>query len=190
MRASQVAALLGALLIAVPATAQSTSQGQALLSAVKERDGSKLMELVTANGAGFLNGRGFDGTTALTIAVKDRNREFTDYILSHGADPNLPGANGDPPLVVATRQDWADGVQDLLTVGARPDASNRQGETALIVAVQLRNVPLVRRLLAAHANPDKTDNAAGLSARDYAKRDNRARDILSLIQQLKPTPKP
>lgn len=189
MRASHVVALLGALLIAAPAAAQSTSQGQALLTAVKDRDGAKLMELVTANGAGFLNGRGFDGTTALTIAVKDRNREYTDYLLSHGADPNLPGAGNEPPMVIAARQGWAEGIDHLLIVGARPDASNRQGETALIVAVQLRNVPLVRRLLTAHANPDKTDSAAGLSARDYAKRDSRARDILSLIEQSRPTPK-
>ena len=190
MRASQVAAVLGALLIAAPAAAQSTSQGPALLTAVRERDSAKLIELVTANGAGFLNGRGFDGTTALTIAVKDRNREYTDYLLSHGADPNLPGAGNEPPMVIAARQGWAEGIEHLLIVGARPDATNRQGETALIVAVQLRNVQVVRRLLTAHANPDKTDSTAGLSARDYAKRDNRARDILSLIQQAKPAPKP
>jgi hypothetical protein len=43
-------------------------------------------------------------------------------------------------------------------------------------------------LLAAGANPDKTDNAAGYSARDYAARDNRSRDIFKLIEAKKPKP--
>jgi hypothetical protein len=41
-------------------------------------------------------------------------------------------------------------------------------------------------LLEAGANPDKTDHAAGYSARDYAQRDPRARDILKLIETKKP----
>lgn len=64
------------------------------------------------------------------------------------------------------------------------------GETALIVAVQQRQAPIAKLLLEAGANPDKTDNAAGLSARDYAKRDSRSRDILALIESTKkPAPK-
>ena len=60
------------------------------------------------------------------------------------------------------------------------------GETALIVAVQQRQLPMVRTLLAAGANPDKADSAAGLSARDYAARDTRSRDILQAIEAKKP----
>jgi ankyrin repeat protein len=60
------------------------------------------------------------------------------------------------------------------------------GETALIIAVQQRDVPMVRMLLEAGANPDKPDSAAGYSARDYATRDPRARDILKLINDKKP----
>jgi ankyrin repeat protein len=60
------------------------------------------------------------------------------------------------------------------------------GETPLITAVVQRQTPIVKMLLAAGANPDKTDTAAGYSARDYAQRDNRARDILQLIEAKKP----
>jgi ankyrin repeat protein len=62
------------------------------------------------------------------------------------------------------------------------------GETALIIAVQQRQLPMVQMLLAAGANPDKTDNAAGLSARDYAARDSRSRNILQAIESKKPKP--
>jgi ankyrin repeat protein len=60
------------------------------------------------------------------------------------------------------------------------------GETALIVAVQQRQLGIVRTLLARGADPDRTDSAAGLSARDYAERDGRSRDILRMIESKKP----
>ena len=44
----------------------------------------------------------------------------------------------------------------------------------------------IRLLLNAGADPDRTDAAAGYSARDYATRDTRARDILKLINDKKP----
>jgi ankyrin repeat protein len=62
------------------------------------------------------------------------------------------------------------------------------GETPLIIAVQQRDAALVRLLLKAGADPDRTDAAAGYSARDYATRDQRARDILKMIDQAKPKP--
>jgi ankyrin repeat protein len=71
-------------------------------------------------------------------------------------------------------------------MGAKVDGANRMGETPLIVAVQQRQTPIVRQLLAAGADPDRTDTAAGYSARDYAQRDPRARDILKLIVDKKP----
>jgi ankyrin repeat protein len=59
--------------------------------------------------------------------------------------------------------------------------SNARSEAALEAAL-----PVVRLLLSRGANPDKTDNAAGYSARDYATRDPRAREILKLITDKKP----
>jgi hypothetical protein len=44
-------------------------------------------------------------------------------------------------------------------------------------------------LLAKGADPDRKDAAAGYSARDYAKRDTRSRDILGAIESArKPNP--
>ena len=46
----------------------------------------------------------------------------------------------------------------------------------------------VKSGLHAGANPDLTDSAAGFSARDYARRDTRSRQILQLIESKKPKP--
>jgi ankyrin repeat protein len=74
----------------------------------------------------------------------------------------------------------------LISRKAKVNLANRMGETPLIVAVQQRHLPIVRLLLAAGADPDEADTAAGYSARDYAKRDTRSRDILKLIETSKP----
>ena len=46
---------------------------------------------------------------------------------------------------------------------------------------------MVELLLEAGANPDKADHSAGYSARDYAKRDTRSRELLKLIETVKST---
>jgi ankyrin repeat protein len=113
--------------------------------------------------------------------------------LGRKANPNLQDGKGDTPLITAARVGYADAVELLLSMGAKVDMTNRMGETPLIVAVQQRELAVVKLLLTNGANPDKADSAAGYSARDYAKRDARARDILAAIEaskMAKPTTKP
>ena len=98
----------------------------------------------------------------------------------------MKGKGGDTPLIAAARVGFERAVEWLLQMGAKVDADNKMGETPLIVAVQQRNPRIARILLSKGANPDKTDAAAGYSARDYATRDPRARDILKLIEDKKP----
>jgi len=151
------------------------------LKAVRDRDGNKVMQLLDSGPGNLINTRD-GGETALNVVVGRRDDTWTAFFLSRGADPNLAGKTGDTPLIVAARIGFADGVERLLKAGARVDTANRMGETALIAAVQQRRTDVVRALLEAGANPDKTDTAAGLSAREYAARDNRSRDILALIE--------
>jgi ankyrin repeat protein len=169
-------------LAAKPASAQGgVSDGHAFVKAVRDRDGSKVGEMLRSRPA-VVNARDDKGETGLMVAISQRDVDFTTYLLSQGADPTLVARNGDTALIMAARIGYADAAKYLLDLRAPVDAANRMGETALIVAVQQRQAQVVKLLLAAGANPDKTDNAAGLSARDYAKRDTRSREILALIE--------
>ncbi len=76
---------------------------------------------------------------------------------------------------------FTDGAQELLDQKAPVDQTNRRGETALILAVQSKNVAMVRLLVRNRANPDKADHVAGMSARDYAKRDDRTGQIIAVL---------
>lgn len=175
---------------AVPAAAQNTGyEPVQFVDAIKSGDNDKAVELLKAHPT-FVNARDAHGDTALIIAIAKRDEEWTPYLLQGGADPNLASRkNGDTPLIAAVRAGYEQAVSWLLGLDAKVDGTNRMGETALIAAVQGRESAMVKRLLAAGANPDKTDSAAGYSARDYAKRDDRNRELIKLIEGAKPTTK-
>ncbi len=176
---------------AMPVAAQVTGyDGVNFVKAVRDRDGDKAIPLLTSR-AGVVNARDLNGDTALTIAIGRSDSTWTFFLLDRGADPNQPGVKDDTPLIVAARVGFLEAAEQLLLRKAKVDLANRRGETPLIAAVQQRRRDLVELLLEYGADPDKTDNVAGLSARDYAKRDNRSRDILALIENAKaPTDKP
>lgn len=165
------------------------SDGEALLKAVEEKDGSKALPLLETPGSALVNYRGYSGDTALIIATRQRNLSWVRFLIGKGADSNIGDKKGDTALIIASRMGFDEAIEPMLAGRGDPNAANRMGETALIAAVQQRQVRVVRRLLEAGANPDKADHAAGLSARDYAKRDNRTPELLRLIESVKSTKK-
>jgi ankyrin repeat protein len=170
-----------------PALAQTMgTAGNDFVEAVKKRDGDKAIGILDAHPHGIVDTKDGEGNTGLIIAINRNDETWTGYLLNKGADPNVGGKGGDTPLISAARVGFEQAVQWLIGVGAKVDGANRMGETPLIIAVQQRELPITRMLLDAGANPDKSDAAAGYSARDYATRDPRARDILKLIQDKKP----
>jgi uncharacterized protein len=180
------AAALAILVSAQPASAQNPFSERNFVSAVKARDGAKAMELLRERGTLALNSRDDKGDTALIVAISRRDDVWTGFLINQGADPNYAARNGETPLIAAARAGYLGAAADLIRFKAKIDTANRMGETALIVAVQQRQPQIVKLLLAAGADPDRTDSAAGYSARDYAKRDTRSREILKLIEAKKP----
>ena len=171
---------------ASPASAQVTSAKIEFVKAIEARNGPKVVELLKENPPGLVDARDDDGNTPLIITIA-RQDDWTSFLLNEGADPNLAGRNGDTPLIVAARIGYMDAIGWLLEEKAKVDLPNRMGETPLIVAVQQRQIGAIKALLQAGADPDKKDTAAGFSARDYAARDSRSRQILQLIEAKKPS---
>lgn len=168
-----------------PAAAQTLGRDD-FVAAVRERDGTKAMEMLRERGKLALNSRDDKGMTGLIIAISRRDDDWTSFLLDQGADPNLAARNGETPLIAAARSGYLGAAADLIRAKVKVDTTNGQGETALIVAVQQRQTAIVKLLLAAGADPDRSDSAAGYSARDYAKRDTRSREMLKLIEAKKP----
>ena len=174
-------------MLAVPAAAQfGLPKGEAFLKAVREVDGAAATELLDGNGSTVLSFRGGKGENALGIVAARRDPTWLGFLLGRGANPDIANDRGETALMIAARLGWKDGAELLLGRGAKVDAVNRLGETALIAAAQARQPALVRTLLEAGANPDRKDHAAGLSAREYAKRDSRSTESTRLIETIKP----
>jgi uncharacterized protein len=178
---------LSAAMFAAPLNAQAlTTASYDFIKAVKESDGNKAIEVLSTHPPGIVNTKADDGNTGLIIALSRSDEQWTGFLLQKGADPNLAGKGGDTPLIAAARVGFEPAIEWLLNLGARVDTPNKMGETPLIIAVQQHQPQIVRVLLGQGADPDRTDHAAGYSARDYATRDPRAREILKMIDDKKP----
>lgn len=179
---------LSCTIAASPAAAQTKPDSENLLEAVEEQNNNEVVDLVARKGRAIINVRGYSGATPLNVAMRKRAMLYVNYLLQNGADPNLADKNGDSALMIAARSGYLEGISAMIAATAAVDATNRQGETALIIAVQNRHLQAVKRLLEAGASPTRTDNASGLSARDYAARDRRSTEISRLLDTVKKKP--
>ncbi|UKK82923.1 ankyrin repeat domain-containing protein [Sphingopyxis sp. BSN-002] len=167
-------------LTASPALAQFRG-GFAFLQAVDNRDGTKATEALK-NDPTYINTRNPDtGETALILTTKRRDIQWVRFLLGKDADPSIGDRQGVTPLMHAALINFPEGAEALLGDKAPVDQTNRRGETALILAVQNKNAAVIRLLVRNGANPDKADHIAGMSARDYAKRDDRTGAILAML---------
>ncbi|MEQ8310787.1 MAG: ankyrin repeat domain-containing protein [Sphingopyxis sp.] len=163
-----------------PAQAQFRG-GYAFLQAVENRDGTKATAALQDDPT-LINTRNVDtGETALMIVTKRRDTNWLRFLLAKDADPAIGDRNGMTPLMHAALLNYTDGADELLKRKAPVDQANRRGETALILAVQSKNAAMASLLMRRGANPDKADHIAGLSARDYAKRDDRSGQLLAIL---------
>jgi len=181
-----VMAIAALALAAGPVAAQFSSGGYGFLKAVKDRDGSKAQELIDKNPATILLTRDDNGDTALHIVTKRRDLPWLQFMLAKGVPADTKDRDGNTALVDAARIGFQDGERQLLDIGASPNLGNNRGETALIVATQAHDLGSVQLLLQYGADPRETDHVAGMSALDYAQRDNRSTQILTLLQSVKP----
>lgn len=175
---------------AVPAGAQDFSNGYNFLKAVKDRDPTTVTRLISTPGSTVINTRDQgSGHGALHLVTRDRDLAWLGFLLGKGAKADLPDADGNTPLAIAAQLGWLEGAE-VLARRSPVDRANRRGETPLILAVQKRDLAMVRLLLGRGADPTRTDSVAGLSALDYARRDNRATAILKLLQEPRQKAKP
>ena len=189
MKSKTKAAIAGLVFAAlVPGAAVGQfSESYNFLKAVRDRDGTKATEIITKPGSIIIDTREQgSGEAAIHIVTKRRDIAWMGFLLSRGARPDVRDGTGNTALNLAAQIGFTEGATQLLKFRASVDLANNSGETPLIRAVQARDIAMARLLLAAGANPAKTDRIAGMSARDYAVRDARAKAILLLINEVKP----
>lgn len=182
--------LAAALTLAAPSPAQFQSEGYKFLDAVRGGKNDDVIQMVEKPGSRIVDTRDrTNGEGALHIVVRRSDSAYLTYLLAHGADPNLRDDKGVAPLLLAVELGQEGMIQPLLAAHANPNLGNSGGETPLIRAVQRRDAQMVRELVAGGANPDQRDVIAGLSARDYAQRDQRSPVLAKLLDEAPAKPK-
>lgn len=175
-----------ALLLPGMAAAQFQSPTYQFLKAVRDADGAKATELLNEPGTTIIDSRDMStGQAALHIVVARRDLSWLGFLLARNPRVDVKDKQGTTPLLLAAQLGFAEGAALLIQRRARVDEANNSGETPLIRAVQLRDIRMVRMLLDAGANADRADTLAGMSARDYAKRDARGSAVLRAIEDAK-----
>ena len=168
----------------LPAAAQQQSQSYKFLESIRKGDGNAVIETLDQPGPTIINTRDVTtGEGALHIVVKRGDTAYLRYLLAKGADPNLRDRDGATPMMLAVQAGQPEMVQILANAKANANLADGSGETPLIRAVQRRDLTLVRAVLAAGGNPDQPDNLAGMSAREYAKRDTRSTAIAKVLDE-------
>ncbi|MCK4871774.1 MAG: ankyrin repeat domain-containing protein [Phycisphaerales bacterium] len=119
--------------------------------------GAHLNDAITAQGNAILHSVGYS---------KEDAEEMVAFLLHHGADPKLPNADGDGPLMLACQAGASSAAEQLLNAGADINCVNNNGQTALLLACGAGSMPTVKLLLSAGADLSATD-AAGRTAIDY-----------------------
>jgi ankyrin repeat protein len=107
-----------------------------------------------------------EGSTPLHWAVADWDRELTELLLEHGADPNATDNNGHTPLLAAVESSTGEGSLDvnrtvirlLLEAGADPNVSDRNGTSLLRHAIRVGSIELTAALLSRGVDPDHVDS--------------------------------
>lgn len=166
-------ALLAATL-AVPAAAQQQSEGYKFLQAVRDSKGDDVIAALNKPGSTVVNARDVTtGEAAIHIVVRRGDAVYLRFLLQKGADANLRDGKGNTPMLLAVVSGQSELIPILYEAKANPNLGNSAGETPLIRAVQRRDLSEIRELLSIGADPDQADIIAGMSARAYAKQDNR-----------------
>lgn len=87
------------------------------------------------------------GQTALVLAVVNDDIDLVNFLLSHGANPNIVDREGDSPLIYAVRINNPAIIRTLIKNGADHNITNLRGDTAFSLAFESRDIDLIESLI-------------------------------------------
>lgn len=104
------------------------TMGEELLWGVKNGDLDKVRELVEKKGCG-VNDELMNGRNPIHFAADYGQHAVIDYLISKGADVNLPDKHGITPLLAAIYEGHTECVKLLLAKGASKDGKSPSGDS-------------------------------------------------------------
>lgn len=153
-----------------------------LVSAARNRDAARAIELLSAHPQVDANQRAKDGTTALHWAVYNNDVALVDRLLAAGANPNVRNDYNSMPLSEAAVTGNADVIRKLLKAGAAVEGANADGQTALMVVARSSNVEAAKLLIKAGAKVNAREQWRGQTALMWAAAQSQPEMVRLLIR--------
>ena len=128
---------------------QSNDGNTPLILAAKKGDTDnylKVAELLIAHKADINAQNKYEGRSPLIAAVVNRQIKTVEWLLKHGAEPNLRNNRGGTALSIAAQLGFVDIAQLLLANGADPTLKNSRGKTPLDIAEEIGHDEVVKIL--------------------------------------------
>jgi ankyrin repeat protein len=125
------------------------ASGVSALVHAASRGSVPICELLLQKGAA-IDGSSEPKGNPLAMAVTRKHPEIVKLLLDHGADPNMPDADGKTPIFAAVDHE-TEMLTLLLAKGADPNAHDKKGATPLSTAQENNDSATVKELVAAGA---------------------------------------
>jgi ankyrin repeat protein len=142
------------------------------------RNEEAIMERILAQDPEAVNRIGPDGIAPLHLSMDDP--QTLEFLLNHGADPNVPFSDGESPLQRAVQDKDLRVIELLLSAGANPDSLDERGRSPLYDAIQTGNQEILGLLLNRGANPN-LEMAEGLTPLQIAAQKGQSETIDKLL---------
>lgn len=104
-----------------------------------------------------INQKDFYGNTPLLLFT-EKNSNFLEVLIQHGADPNIKNAAGNFPIQKAVENQNIETIKSLIKSSSLLNVLNQEGKSPLITAVEKKDLKIVRMLLENKADPNFKDN--------------------------------
>lgn len=103
------------------------------------------------------------GETPLIVAVKNRQPEFVDILLTSGAEPDQQNpVNGETPVIAAVKNNDAVILNKLLNAGASPGLPDNEGVSPLRWAIRKNNIEMVKAVIVKTGKDNRKEISAAV----------------------------
>lgn len=150
--------------------------------AARDKDSTKLRELLDAKPHADVNVRTADGTSALHWAVYHNDADLVGRLIAAGADVNARNDYGATPLSEAAVIGDVPVLKKLLTAGADVESANGDGQTALMIISRTSNVEAAKLLISKRAKVNAVEQWRGQTPLMWAAAENQPAMVKLLIE--------
>jgi ankyrin repeat protein len=179
IRASALAAALGALSLGAAALSFADAAPQTLTDLIRAGQREAVLAAITSPDID-VNAVDPDGSTALMWATYTVDHDLVRALLKHGAKAKLTNHYGDSALTEAIKVGDADMARLLLDAGADANSPNQDGQTALMLAANIGSLPIAQLLIERGANVNAVETFRGQNALMWAAAENHP-DVVDLL---------